>query len=113
MYTLTFIKTKSKNFPEALVIATDLGAKYDGETVRLEVPTHQLLYMYEKLLPLLQIMSKWKDAEATYKGKKVSVYRFIFLIWRNVRHMKPDTRPPDLIRDVAKRDDLLTRTLLN
>ena len=31
----------------------------------------------------------------------------------NIRHMKPDTKPPDLISDVMKRDDRLTRTSLN
>jgi len=85
MYTLTFIKTKAKNFPKALQIAEELGAKYDGETVRLEFPTHQLLYMYETLLPLIALIQNWKDTKATYKGKRVGVYRFVFLIWRNVR----------------------------
>ena len=85
MYILTFEKTKSKYFNQALSMALDMGGDYDGQVVTLKYKVSDLLYLYERLFPLLGIIQYWTTAKATFRGKKVHPYRFIFLIWKNVR----------------------------
>lgn len=85
MFILSFQKSRSPAFPKALKIARQLGATFDGETIRLKIPVTKLLYAYEEIFPLMEIIHNWRSLSATYKGKKVHPYRFIFQIWRNVR----------------------------
>jgi len=49
-----------------------------------------LLYAYEDLFPLMELIHGLKSLSATYRGKKVHPYRFIFQIWRNVRECTQD-----------------------
>lgn len=85
MFILTFNRSKSKKFQHALNHAASLGATYDGETVRLEVPTSDLLYLYPKMIPLLKIVQHWTHTTATYNGRRVATVNFIFRIWHEVR----------------------------
>lgn len=84
MFILTFIKSRSKKFQHALNHAATLGATFDGETVRLEVPTADLLYLYPKMIPLLKLAQGWTHTKATYKGNRVATVNFVFRIWQEI-----------------------------
>ncbi len=90
MFTISFQKSRSDAFPKALKIALQLGATFDGETIRLEISIPKLLYAYEDLFPLMELIHSWKSLTTTYKGKKVHPYRFIFFVWKNVRQCAQD-----------------------
>lgn len=77
MYILTFKRARSKYFEEGLDLAIQLGGKWDGETLRLEIPGDQLLGAYDTLLPLFFLVQHWSSLRATYNGKPVNPYRFI------------------------------------
>lgn len=85
MFTITFNKSKSKYYQKALNHAMNLGGKMVEEEVRLEFPISDLLFLYPKLEPLLGIIQSWSSTRATYKGRRVHPYRFIFQIWHDIR----------------------------
>lgn len=75
MYILQFRKSKSKNFPEALKLAQEFGAEYDGTTVTLEIS--DLLNAYMQIRTLFGLIQNWRSTSATYNGKPVQPYQFI------------------------------------
>lgn len=75
MYILQFRKSKSKHFPEALKLAQEFGASYDGTIVTLEIS--DLLNAYKHIRTLFGIIQNWKSTKATYNGKPVQSYQFI------------------------------------
>lgn len=75
MYVLQFRKSKSKHFPEALKLAKEFGAEYDGTTVTLEIS--DLLNAYKHIRTLFGIIQNWRSTSATYNGKPVAPYQFI------------------------------------
>ncbi|NQU87435.1 MAG: hypothetical protein HQ541_16905 [Mariniphaga sp.] len=81
MYTLTFKKSKSKRYKEALSIAMGLGASENTDAITLEVRGIDILYLYRKLMDLLSIVHKWRGTVAFYKGVKVDPFRFVFQVW--------------------------------
>lgn len=84
MYTLTFQRSKSKHFQKALNHVHNMGGSWDGEIARLEIPEEKLLEAYEEMGFLFGYVQNWKSLRATFMGKEVQPYRFIFLVWRNV-----------------------------
>ncbi len=84
MFTLSFGYSRSKYYSRAIEIAHDLGGKMENGIMSIELQDYQLLYSYEEVFPLLEIISKWKSLTGDYNGKKVDVFNFLFNIWRNV-----------------------------
>jgi len=84
MYTLTFQRSNSKHFQKALNHVYNLGGTWDGQTARMEIPEDKLLGAYEELGFLFGYIQHWKSLRATFRGKEVHPYRFIFLVWHNV-----------------------------
>lgn len=71
-------KSKSKSYQRAVDIALFLGADADQGRVVLSIPEHEIPGAYESLMPLVEIIGRWKCVTATFRGKEVSLYRFIF-----------------------------------
>ena len=84
MFTLSFGHSKSKNYPKALNIANEIGGVMDKGVMHVSFHEYELLSAYEKLMPLMQVVSKWRDVSATYKGRRVEPFKFVFQIWRNI-----------------------------
>ena len=85
MFIISFLISRAKTFPKAFKIACQLGAIFNEKTVQLEISISKLLYAYQDLFPLIEIIHSWKSLSATYNGKKVHSYRFIMGIWLSVR----------------------------
>ncbi len=97
MYILTFKRSKSKFFQKALNHAINVGASWDGTTAKLMIAEKDLLTAYEDLLILFQYIQNWSSTKATFRGKPVLPYRFIFLVWRTVNDcskQKSETEDP-------------------
>lgn len=90
MYTLTFQRSGSKHFQKALNHVHNLGGTWDGQTARLEIPEDKLMEAYEEIHFLFGYIQKWKSLRATFRGKPVHPYRFIFLVWLNVTNCKEE-----------------------
>lgn len=88
MYILTFKRSTSKHFQKALNCAVNLGASWDGETAKLIIPETELLTAYEDLLSLFHYIHKWNSTRATFWGKPVPPYRFVFQIWNTVNRCR-------------------------
>jgi len=84
MYILTFKRSKSKHFQKALNHAINMGASWDGETAKLIIPEKDLLTAYEDIHFLFGYIQKWNSTKATFRGKPVHPYRFIFQVWNTV-----------------------------
>lgn len=80
MYILTFNKTKSKYFNDALAFAKELGAEFDGKTVTIRIPEEKLFIAYSTFRQLFGLIQNWKNTNATFRRKKVHPYQFIFQI---------------------------------
>jgi len=90
MYILTFQRTRSKHFQRALNHAMGMGAEWDGETATLAIPAEDMLTAYEDLLALFEYVSRWSSLKATFRGKPVDPFRFIFQVWNTVNRCKMD-----------------------
>ena len=84
MFTLSFTYSKSKNYPKALEIADKLGGVMKDGVMSIYFHEYELLNAYNTLLPLFDIISKWKGVSATHKNKKVDPFRFVFQTWRTI-----------------------------
>jgi len=84
MFTLSFGHSTSKNYKEALEIAHNLGGKMELGIMSIIIPDYELLNSYNELLPLFNLIGKWKSLTGDYNGKRVEPYRFVFNIWNNV-----------------------------
>jgi len=84
MYILTFQRSSSKHFQKALNHVITMGGSWDGEVARLEIPESDLMDAYEDIYFLFGYIQKWKSTRATFNGKSVPPYRFIFLVWHTV-----------------------------
>jgi len=65
-----------------------MGASWDGETAILMIPEQDLLTAYENIRILFKYIQKWNSTRATFNGKPVPPYRFIFLIWNTVNRCR-------------------------
>lgn len=92
MYILTFQRSNSKNFQKALNHVYNLGVTWDGQTARIEIPEDNLLKAYEEIHFLFGYIQNWKSLRATFRGKEVRPFRFIFLVWRNVDACRRECR---------------------
>ena len=90
MYTLTFHRSASKHFQKALNHLHNLGGTWDGQTARLEVPEDRLMDAYEEIGFLFGYIQQWKSLKATFRGKPVPPYRFIFQVWNTVNNCKEE-----------------------
>lgn len=78
MFILTFEKSRSPKFQKALDIAINLGGRFDGQTVIIELSGwDDISNLYEKLLPLMSIISTWKSVKAKFNGKSVNPFGFM------------------------------------
>lgn len=68
MYTLTFKKSKSRKFQQALNHAVTLGATWDQEGLRLEIPESDLVYMYPEMINLSKLVENMTSTKATFRG---------------------------------------------
>ncbi len=85
MFILTFEKSRSPKFQKAFDIAINLGGRFDGQTVIIELSGwDDISNLYEKLLPLMSIISTWKSVKAKFNGKSVNPYGFLM----QTRHLK-------------------------
>ncbi len=85
MFILTFKKSTSKKYPAALKAAENIGCVVLDDQVVIELTDPELLYAYESLKDLLRIIQHWKSVDAKYRGKKINPFRFIFIIYTNIR----------------------------
>ncbi len=84
MFTITFKKSRSKNFLEAWDLAMELGAICEGKEIRLEINDYELFQSYQKLLPLIALIQKWKGVTATFNGRPVDLYKFVFKVCHHI-----------------------------
>ena len=98
MYILTFQKSNSKHFQKALNHVFNLGGSWDGQVARLEIPEEKLLEAYEEIRFLFGYIQNWKSTRATFMGKDVNPYRFIFLVWLNVSNCREERKTSKIFR---------------
>jgi len=67
-----------------------MGGSWDGEVARLEIPEEKLMTAYEDIAFLFGYIQNWKSTRATFNGKSVPPYRFIFRIWHTVGQCRKD-----------------------
>ncbi|PKP12006.1 MAG: hypothetical protein CVU09_00460 [Bacteroidetes bacterium HGW-Bacteroidetes-4] len=84
MFRLTFSRNSSKYFEKAVEIVRGLGGTLNGDVAVLEIPEYELLEAYQKLVPLLVLVQKWKGLKAWYNNKEVKAFDFLFNAWRNI-----------------------------
>ena len=84
MLTINIKHSKSKHYAEVLRMVLDAGGRMNDGVLVLEVPDNILLYCYETLIPIVEIVSKWKGTEAFYNSKKVELFRFLYNAWGNI-----------------------------
>jgi hypothetical protein len=84
MLQITLKKSSSKRYPYAVDMMLQLGAVAGSGGVVLSVPEHKLLNSYNSLFQLTELIGQWKSVSASFRGKKVPLYRFIYLIYRNI-----------------------------
>ncbi len=78
MFILSFEKSRSPKFQKALDIAINLRGRFDGQTVIIELSGwDDISNLYEKLLPLMSIISTWKSVKAKFNGKSVNTFSFM------------------------------------
>lgn len=85
MFILTFKKSSSKKYTAALKAAVKIGCVLVDDQVVIELTDPELLYSYESLKELLRIIHLWKSVDARYRGKRINPFRFIFIIYTNIR----------------------------
>jgi hypothetical protein len=84
MFTLSFGYSASKNYRQAIEMASDLGGTMTKGIMEIRIQDYELLYSYESLYPLLGIIQNWKSINGSYNGTKVNPVKFLSDIWNNI-----------------------------
>lgn len=77
-------KNSSKNYKKAIEIALSLGGVYTEGDMMVTIPEHDLPNAYNILRSLIEIIQRWKGTSATFRGRKVNLYRFVFVQYHQV-----------------------------
>jgi len=84
MLQITLKKSRSKSFNDAVFIMKQLGAELKGGAFFLSIQEHDIPNAYNYLLGLIEIIGKWKNVDARFRGKSIDLYRFVFQQYNSI-----------------------------
>lgn len=82
MFILSFDKSKSKYFEEALKFSESLNCDFDGTTVTIKIPENELPTAYLTMRQLFGIIQGWKSTKATFRNQPVHPYQTILFFFK-------------------------------
>lgn len=82
MLKISFNKSNSKNFEQALILAQKVGGIYDGLRCVILMPDSQIIENLNKLKILNSLVQNWKSLLVVFRGREVNFTRFLNSITR-------------------------------
>jgi hypothetical protein len=82
MLKISFNKSNSKNFEQAVVLANKVGGIYDGLRCVILMPDSQILEHLNTLKILNSLVQNWKSLLVVFRGREVNFYKFLHSMTR-------------------------------
>ncbi len=82
MLKISFNKSNSKNFEQAVILAQKVGGIYDGLRCVILMPDSQIIENLNKLKILNSLVQNWKSLLVVFRGREVNFTRFLNSVTR-------------------------------